>query len=304
LADIRGVTADDQGIESMDSNLEAVAPLKTLLAALETAAPSDALAWLRAGMATVASAEGRREALPTLFAGAMRRFGREALGRAGPLPTPCGPIVLDLWRRGDAARACLIVAATAGTAGWETLVTGLFRHGDEDERAAVIRSLCLLPEPCSALAIALEAGRTNSMVFYAALALDNPYPAACYDDHAYNHVVLKCLFNGLPVARIIGLRRRANAELTRMCEDYIGERRAAGRPVPADIWLPLEPYADAEGVALMLAHLGHPDPAHRLYAARALALRRAEPDVAAALGARVAVETHPAVRAALTTTEQ
>jgi len=37
--------------------------------------------------------------------------------------------------------------------------------------------------------------------------------------------------------RIVGLDRRANPELTRMAADYAAERRAARRPVPADIGL-------------------------------------------------------------------
>ena len=283
----------------MSRTLEAPPPKQTLLSALEARAPADAVAWLQAGMAS-AAAESSRDVLTPLFAAAMRRLGREPLDAAASLSTPCGPLVLDLWRRGDAARACLLIAATeAAPAGWEDLVTWLFRQGDEDERAAVIRSLCLLPQPCSLLALALEAGRANSMTYYAALALDNPYPAACYDDHTFNHVVLKCLFNGLPIERVIGLRRRANPELTAMCENYIGERLAAKRAVPADIWLALEPYAGASGMALMASYLDHPDAAHRRYAALALSRRRTEPGVEAALAARLTRELDAAVRAAI-----
>jgi hypothetical protein len=285
----------------MGRSLEPPTPKQALLSALEAHAPADAVAWLHAGMAS-AAAERSRDAIGPLFAAAMRRLGREPLDAAAPLSTACGPLVAALWRRGDAGRASLLIAATeAAQAGWEDLVTWLFRQGDEDERAAVIRSLCLLPKPCSLLTLALEAGRTNSMTYYAALALDNPYAAACYDDHAFNHVVLKCLFNGLPIERVIGLRRRANPELTGMCENYIGERLAAGRAVPADIWLALEPHAGASGMALMSSHLDHPDADHRRYAALALSRRRSDPGVGAALAARLAVETDPAVRAAIGT---
>jgi hypothetical protein len=37
------------------------------------------------------------------------------------------------------------------------------------------------------------------------------------------------------VERIVGLQDRVNPELLRMARDYADERRAAGRPVPADV---------------------------------------------------------------------
>jgi hypothetical protein len=48
---------------------------------------------------------------------------------------------------------------------------------------------------------------------------------------------MKSLFNGVPLARIVGLAGRRNAELSRMAADYAAERRAAGRTIPADIGL-------------------------------------------------------------------
>jgi hypothetical protein len=37
--------------------------------------------------------------------------------------------------------------------------------------------------------------------------------------------------------RIIGLERRMTPELKRMTVDYVAERRAAGRSIPADVRL-------------------------------------------------------------------
>jgi hypothetical protein len=274
---------------------------ETLISVLEAATTPDAIAWLQDGIRGLASAEAdRSDTLATWSAGALRRLGREPLGHPDPLPTPCGPLALDLWRRGDAGRACLLLAATAdGAPGWAQRVEGLFRHGDEEERIAVVRTLCLLPEPCHLETIALEAGRANSLRLFGALALDHPYPSACYEDHMFNQLVLKCLFTGLPVERIAGLPRRANPELTRMCADYVGERVAAGRSVPPDIWLALEPHADAAGIGLILSYLDHYDPRHRHYAALALSRRQAEPAIAAALATRRGREPDPAVLDAL-----
>jgi len=49
--------------------------------------------------------------------------------------------------------------------------------------------------------------------------------------------VLKALFIGVALSRIVGLDRRRGAELARMAAVYAAERRAAGRPVPSDIGL-------------------------------------------------------------------
>jgi hypothetical protein len=51
----------------------------------------------------------------------------------------------------------------------------------------------------------------------------------------YNQMVLKALFIGSPLARLVGLEERITPELVRMAEDYATERQAAGRPVPEDI---------------------------------------------------------------------
>ena len=48
-------------------------------------------------------------------------------------------------------------------------------------------------------------------------------------------MVLKALFVGVAVDRIVGLDGRLTPELARMAADYASERRAAGRSVPSDI---------------------------------------------------------------------
>ena len=279
--------------------------LSAILGAIETAVTPATFAWLREGVEQLARGlrdpDDRLDQLATRSAGALRRLGGESLRDAAlPLATSCGTIDAGRWSRGDAGRACLLLAATDhGAPGWDALVRAYFRRGDEVERAAAVRALCLLPEPCALRNLALEAGRINSMRLYAALALDNPYPAACYDEHAFNQVVLKCLFNGLPIERISGLLRRANPELSRMCEDYVAERVAAGRGVPSDVWLALEPHATARGLALTLEYLEHPEPSHRLYAVRALARRRVDARITAALAERLDHEDNDIVRRAL-----
>jgi hypothetical protein len=84
---------------------------------------------------------------------------------------------------------------------------------------------------------AVEACRTNAQVIFEAIACDNPYPFRYFPELNFNQMVLKALFIGSPLARVIGLEERITSELIRMAEDYASERRAAGRPVPEDITL-------------------------------------------------------------------
>jgi hypothetical protein len=159
-----------------------------------------------------------------------------------------------------------------------------------------VRGLALLPAPASVKAIALEAGRANSLFLFRALALRNPYPAVYYEEPEVNQIVLKALFNELPMEQIVGLEARANRELSRMCEDYIGERLAARRTIPPDIWLALGPEASPAGEALMLEHLEHEDRRHRYYAALATWRRgQAAAPLRARLVERLALERDAAV---------
>jgi len=116
--------------------------------------------------------------------------------------------------------------------GW---VDGLFRAGGMRERQAVLRALALLPDPTRFLPTALDACRTSTQPVFEAIACGNPYPAAYFPEPSFNQMVLKAVFTGVALARILGLDARRTPELARMAADYAAERRAAGRPVPADL---------------------------------------------------------------------
>jgi hypothetical protein len=282
----------------MTENFPASHHLRAILDRLLISAAPEAAAWLREGMAFLSDQGADEEQLARRFAAARRRLGTDPLEEPFPvLDTACGEIRLRGWTLGDAGRACLLLTAVERMEqGWQDLVGRLFRSGDESERASLTRMLCLLPEPRALLGLALEVGRTNSLRLYAALVLDNPYPASCYEQHAFNQVVLKSLFTGLPIGRIVGLKGRANPELSRMCEEYRDERVAAGRSVPRDIWLAMEPHASPRGLELVLGALDDDQPEHRYNAVLALLARRSDPRVARALADRLTRETIPEVR--------
>ncbi len=239
------------------------------------------------------------ERLATLCAMAARRLGRTPCpGAAGALATPHGSVHLGPWSPGDAGRALLVLAAPAPTRADRCRT--LYAMGDEGERISLVRALALAVADASLRDLALEAGRTNSLALFAALAHHNPYPAAVYDDHQFNQLVLKALFMGLPITAVAGLSARANAELSRMCEDYVDERRAAAREVPADIWLALVPRMSPRGRAQVMAALAAGDPAQRRHAATAIVTAGgADPGLREAVAAMLDREDDETVRAAV-----
>ena len=111
----------------------------------------------------------------------------------------------------------------------------LWAHGDNRERQAVLKALPLLPEPERFVALAIEACRSNVLTVFEAIACENPYPQRHFRRAALQSDGAQGAFNGVALARIVGLAERCNPELARMAADFAAERRAAGRPVPDDL---------------------------------------------------------------------
>jgi hypothetical protein len=266
---------------------------------LNTVVGSDALSWLEDSRSTLAGSQEPLATLERLFPAARRTLGSRSMTTPASITIDDATIELRDWQASDLGRALLLLEGCARIPCAE-LVDTLYRNGDETERSAIVRALMLLPDAAALKPVALEAGRTNSVSLFAALALDNPYPDRHYTDHEFNQLVLKALFMGLPIGRITGLQRRANAELARMCEDFYDERTAAGRPAPVDIWLAMLPHASERGLRLGIEHLSHTEPAHRFNAAIAVG-RKAQDNAAlrSELQRRLGIETDERVQRAL-----
>lgn len=266
---------------------------------LEALLDGDGARWLASARAEVIRADEPTRALERLFPAVARALGRRSVQEGALVEIDGERHVLRGWQTSDVGRALLLLAGSTRLPPGE-LAAKLFRLGDESERAAIVRSLALLPAGETLKPIALEVGRVNSAALFGALALDNPYPAAHYTEHQFNQLVLKTVFMGLPLGAVVGLERRANAELSRMCGDFFDERTAAGRSVPVDIWLALVPFATAERLGLAKQHLSHTDAAHRFHAAVALGRRGAHhPELRAWLAERAKHETDARVLTAL-----
>ncbi|HEU5073202.1 MAG TPA: EboA domain-containing protein [Polyangiaceae bacterium] len=176
------------------------------------------------------------------YAGAGRRLGetrvvleaaeRDAVIRAG-LEAP------EEWRLCDVGRSYLLqrVLDVAPADQHERFVARLFDQSDNREREALLKTLCMLPEPVLFLATAIDACRSHVQSVFEAIACENRYPSLYFPDPAFNQMVLKAFFTGVAVKRIVDLGRRVTPELSRMAQDYASERTAAGRPVPEDLGL-------------------------------------------------------------------
>jgi len=272
--------------------------LQLLQHAFNSAASQQAMAWLNKSCQQLRKAANPADDLALLSAMARRKGGQVQLGvDVSVTPGSAGQLSAREWTTGDTARVILILSACetfpeqAGS-----LVTMVYKLGDESERAIVTRSLALYPAADTLKPLALETGRVNSSTLFSALALDNPYPAAHYSDHEYNQLVLKTLFMGLAIERMAGLQARSNAELSRMCEAYMDERRAANRTIPIDIWLAMSRYASAHGRQLMLDHLAHQDRGHRYYALMAIQTGElVDESTLDLLRKRIVLETDPGI---------
>ncbi|GAA1438935.1 hypothetical protein GCM10009641_45390 [Mycobacterium cookii] len=194
-----------------------LAPVEQLRRALgdeRRRALDDMVAVLAAGATTLAR----------VFPAAARRTGR-------------GDLFVDGPRLEDAVRVELVATAAArldpGTLLAE--LEDLYRHGDADEKRAVLLALGGIDDPLvDGSALLLDALRTNDVRLVAAAM--GPH-ARRLSAHDWRHGVLKCLFVGVPVAGVADLAARADDELAAMVRRYTDEREAAGREVPPDAFL-------------------------------------------------------------------
>jgi hypothetical protein len=219
-----------------------------------------------AGAAWLADAEQQvvadPAALPVLFPQVGRRVGR------GELRDPR----LAGWTVDDAARAVLLVAA-GEAAGAQ--ITGLYRHGDANERRGVLRALDVVELDAQGRAAGAElvgdALRTNDLRLVAAAL--GPFGVGTLDDEGLSHAVLKCVFTGVPLRAVHGLRERATPGMARMLAGYVHERIAAGRAVPAEVWPLIDAHPPQAELDAITAELDSPVPERRKAAEAALADR-------------------------------
>jgi hypothetical protein len=203
---------------------------------VERRVPPSAAAWFAAAAAAARSREGFGEAF-TLVA---RKLGKARLALAeeevAQLAASGVTWPIAHWGLDELGRVALLLEASAlAPDELPALVTECYHAAENRERQAVLKALVFLPGPQRFVELAVDACRTSILPIFEAIACENPYPARHFPQLNFNQMVLKTVFVGLPLERIVGLEQRLTAELSRMALDYASERRAAGRPVPEDL---------------------------------------------------------------------
>jgi hypothetical protein len=184
------------------------------------------------------AATGSSQDLLRVYPQASRYLGRQPFVLPQPDSHAWGSLALE-----DVGRLLLLTARydaqSAATAAVDAEAISCFEEGDSREQRSWMRTVAWLPQPQRFLPLVIDTCRTNILPLFEAVACENVYPAQYFPERNFNQVVLKAMFNGIALSRIVGLDGRRNAELSRMATDYADERRAAGRSIPADISLAL-----------------------------------------------------------------
>ena len=234
--------AHEQGRELGASTADTAGVAEALIEIVREHVDPDAYRWIENVLAESPSLAGER--FSTAFTATARRVGKRALeldpGAQARLRWAGAHEAPLTWTLDELARAALLAraAATLPAEEFERLLEAAYAGGDNRERRAVLRALALLPRPQRFVPLAVEACRSSIEPLFEAVACENPYPALHFPELNFNQMVLKALFIGVPLRRIVGLEARRTPELARMAADYEAERRAAGRSVPADVdWL-------------------------------------------------------------------
>ncbi len=161
---------------------------------------------------------------------------------------------LGEWTRDQAARGAILLSLPQGPRTVEVILS-LFQTADMGEHLALARSLFLLPDATALLHIGREGVRSNMRNVFEAISQRNPYPAEHFDDIAWNQMVVKCLFMGLPLRAIYDLDRRNNADLNRILIDLAHERRAAKRTLSPEVLRFIGPFANEDGMKVLCTAL-------------------------------------------------
>ena len=247
----------------------------------------DQAAWFEDSLARLAAGAAERDLhivlgmAPRLLGKADLALDEADLAAAGAAYKGWDP---SGWSVDGAARVAALLAYRVNRP-FAEMFKDLRRTSDVAELVALYRGLPLYPEP-EALAFEVGEGlRSNMRAVFEAICHRNPYPRDHFDEHRWNHMVLKALFVESTLAPIVGLDERANPELARILCDYAHERWAAGRPVSPELWRCVGPFATGTAALDDLERALNGSPAEAAAAALALHASPA-PDAAGRLSTR------------------
>ncbi|MGB5236577.1 MAG: EboA domain-containing protein [Flavobacteriaceae bacterium] len=146
-------------------------------------------------------------------------------------------------------------------------VAQIIQVADQGELITFLKFLVLLPRAEYFKDTAVEALRTNITPVFEAISMNNPYPELYFNEQQWNQMYLKAAFMQLNLGQIMGVEKRANAELARIISDYAHERWAASRDIDPMIWRPVSLYLNDELLADMDHLLKSDQPSENIAAA-------------------------------------
>jgi hypothetical protein len=211
----------------------------------------DAAGWLESATERVRGSVGDR-ALFFAIGEAPRRVGRD---RLAPEPAELSEATTSRpgwdprdWTLDGATRVRLLLEGAGDAAAFVRRLEMLCNAAEVGELVAFYRGLPLYPDPARYVLRAAEGVRSNIRLVFEAVAHRNPYPSEHFGETAWNQMVLKALFVGSRLDRIVGIDARANAVLAQMLRDYAHERWAAKRVISPELWRCVGPFATGEAL--------------------------------------------------------
>ncbi|MCB1233476.1 MAG: EboA domain-containing protein [Verrucomicrobiae bacterium] len=247
-----------------------------LLDILDSSASPEAVAWLRDTLARLRK-DFQRRAFYYAFSGVSRRFDKRArvapsAGQRAAVEKLAPGVSVDGWDEFRLARVALLVElAGQPAATYRDTLVSVLNTADLREQVAIFSAFPLLPEPEFLVPMARDGLRSNIVDIFDSIALGNPFPAARFDEEAWNQMVLKALFISRPLHRVAGFDARANPALAEALAYLAHERWSAGRYVSPELWRGCASQL-TDAIAADLARVAaDPDPAQRQAAALVVA---------------------------------
>lgn len=193
----------------------------------------DAAQWLDTVLAKAAD----RRSLDIAFGLASRKAGSSLLP-LGPVEQQIARDLIDGWHpeRWTVSEAVRVLLAIAALDHDPSILDRLARHADTAEQCALYRGLTLYPAHVNVADLLGRGLRTHATPVFESIAHYNPWPAMHFDEHRWNHLVLKAMFMEVALWPMQGFDAKRNQELTRMALDFAAERKAADRPVPMELF--------------------------------------------------------------------
>ncbi|MEE9334297.1 MAG: EboA domain-containing protein [Granulosicoccaceae bacterium] len=233
----------------MNNTAQSLSPRNLLGKWLQARLPEDQWDWLQQKLAAIAKSNTDRE-LHIALGMAPRKLGKADLALSDTQindaqNASAGWYPAD-WSIDGAARILmLLVVAEQNRDEFATTLRSLCSTADVSEAIVYYRGMALFPHSAALDDQLGEGLRTNMSAVFEAIAHYNPYPLKHFDDHRWNHMILKALFVDSRLYPIQGLDQRANPELAEILCHYAHERWAANRAVTPELWRCVGPHATA-----------------------------------------------------------